>query len=166
MDAVTNSRAADMTGFTRDEHVINGIKTVVYSIGSGPDLVFLHGTGTFTGFAFARDWARQHKVIIPFNPNFGESGDDPSLDSIEDYVLHYLDLFDHLSVVVAGQAALVRARAAVDGQEADEVGEEGERGRLEFGVLVQPVVHLPRLVPDPQVVGAVAHHLEEYHEVG
>jgi pimeloyl-ACP methyl ester carboxylesterase len=98
MDAVTNSRAADMTGFTRDEHVINGVKTVVYSIGSGPDLVFLHGTGTFTGFAFARDWARQHKVIIPFNPNFGESGDDPSLDSIEDYVLHYLDLFDHLGL--------------------------------------------------------------------
>jgi pimeloyl-ACP methyl ester carboxylesterase len=98
MDAVTNTTAAGMTGFTRAEHVINGVKTVVHSIGSGPELVFLHGAGTFTGFAFARAWAAQHKVIIPYNPNFGDSGDDASLDSIEDYVLHYLDLFDHLGL--------------------------------------------------------------------
>jgi pimeloyl-ACP methyl ester carboxylesterase len=98
MDAITNTTAAGMAGFRRDEHVVNGVKTVVYSIGSGPELVFLHGAGTFTGFAFARAWAPQHKVIIPFNPNFGESGDDASLDSIEDYVLHYLDLFDRLGL--------------------------------------------------------------------
>jgi len=53
MDAITNTTAADMSGFRRDEHVVNGVKTVVYSIGSGPELVFLHGAGTFTGFAFA-----------------------------------------------------------------------------------------------------------------
>jgi pimeloyl-ACP methyl ester carboxylesterase len=96
MNVMDTKLGADMAGFSRDEHVINGVTTVVYSIGSGPEVVFLHGAGTFTGFAFARTWAAQRRVIIPINPNFGESGDEPSLDGIEDYVLHYLDLFDHL----------------------------------------------------------------------
>ena len=87
---------ADMTGFTRKEYEINGIKTAVLSIGSGPDLVFLHGTGTFPGFEMARAWAAHHTVIIPYHPGFGDSGDAPDLDSIDDYVLHYMDLFDRL----------------------------------------------------------------------
>ncbi|HEY1747751.1 MAG TPA: alpha/beta hydrolase [Xanthobacteraceae bacterium] len=90
--------AAGMSGFARAEYNINGVNTVVYSIGSGPEFVFLHGAGTFTGFAFARALATRRKVIIPYNPNFGESGDAPAFDSIEDYVFHYLDLFDHLGM--------------------------------------------------------------------
>jgi pimeloyl-ACP methyl ester carboxylesterase len=90
--------AGDMTGFSRAEYNINGIRTVVHSIGSGPEFVFLHGTGTFTGFEFARAWASRRKVIVPYNPNFGDSGDDATLDSIEDYVLHYMDLFDRLGL--------------------------------------------------------------------
>jgi pimeloyl-ACP methyl ester carboxylesterase len=90
----------DMSGFERTVHDVNGVKTVVLSIGSGPELVFLHGTGTFTGFEVARLWAARHKVIIPYHPNFGESGDDPALDSIGDYVLHYMDLFDRLGLAV------------------------------------------------------------------
>lgn len=93
-----SANPADMTGFARAEYDINGIKTVVYSIGSGPEFVFMHGTGTFTGFAFARALAQRRKVIIPYNPNFGESGDDPGLDTIEDYVLHSMDLFDRLGL--------------------------------------------------------------------
>ena len=90
--------AGDMSGFTRAEYDINGVKTVVHSIGTGPEFVFLHGTGTFTGFEFARAWASRHKVIVPYNPNFGDSGDDAALNSIEDYVLHYMDLFDRLGL--------------------------------------------------------------------
>jgi len=90
--------AVDMTGFARAEYDINGVKTVVHLIGSGPEFVFLHGTGTFTGFEFARALSARRKVIVPYNPNFGETGDDPALDSIEDYVLHYTDLFDRLGL--------------------------------------------------------------------
>ncbi len=39
----------DLAGFEQSEHDINGVRTVVLSIGAGPVLVFLHGTGTFTG---------------------------------------------------------------------------------------------------------------------
>ena len=77
MSDASAKAAGDMTGFTRAEYNINGVKTVVHSIGTGPEFVFLHGTGTFTGFEFARAWAPRRKVIIPYNPNFGNSGDDP-----------------------------------------------------------------------------------------
>ncbi|MGO4712726.1 alpha/beta fold hydrolase [Bradyrhizobium sp. 2TAF24] len=88
----------DMTGFTRSNHDINGVTTVVHSIGSGPVIVFLHGTGTFTGFEMARAWAARHTVIIPYHPGFGDSDDAPALTTIDDYVLHYLDLFDQLAL--------------------------------------------------------------------
>lgn len=90
---------APATGaFDREEHDVNGVRTVVLSIGSGPALVFLHGTGTFTGFEIARTWAANRRVIIPYHPGFGESGDAEALDTIDDYVLHYMDLFDRLGL--------------------------------------------------------------------
>lgn len=97
--SATSTRAApSMAGFERTEHDVGGVRTVVHSIGSGPPLVYLHGTGTFTGFEMARPWAESRRVIVPYHPNFGDSGDDPSIDTVEDYVLHYLDLFDQLGL--------------------------------------------------------------------
>ncbi|PSJ53200.1 alpha/beta fold hydrolase [Pseudaminobacter soli (ex Li et al. 2025)] len=87
-----------MEGFERVEYDVAGTKTVVYSIGSGDPVVFLHGGATFPGFEFARVWARDRKVIIPHHPGFGESGDDDRINSVHDYVLHYLDLFDQLKL--------------------------------------------------------------------
>ncbi|WP_367196794.1 alpha/beta fold hydrolase [Amorphus sp. 3PC139-8] len=89
---------ASLDGFERSEHVVNGVNTVVLSIGEGPDLVFLHGTGTFTGFDMARLWAEKRRVIIPFHPGFGQSDTDPGIDCVEDHVLHYMDLFDQLGL--------------------------------------------------------------------
>jgi len=90
--------AGGMAGFERTEYDIHGTRTVVHTIGHGPELVFLHGAGTFTGFEVARTWAVNRTVIIPYHPGFGESGDDESLDTIDDYVLHYMDLFDRLGL--------------------------------------------------------------------
>lgn len=88
----------DLSGFDRAEYDINGIRTVVLTIGSGPVLVFLHGTGTFPGFEMARKWAASHKVIIPYHPGFGDSGDAEQFEGIDDYALFYLDLFDKLAL--------------------------------------------------------------------
>ena len=85
-------------GFERTTLAINGVNTVLYTIGKGKPLVFLHGGGTFTGFEFARRWAGSHRVIVPYHPGFGESDDDSRIDGIEDYILHYLDLFDALEL--------------------------------------------------------------------
>lgn len=78
--------------------MVNGISTAVLTIGTGPDLVFLHGTGTFTGFEAARVWATSHRVVIPFHPGFGLSGDAPGITTIEDMVFHYMALFDALKM--------------------------------------------------------------------
>ena len=96
MNEMTRKPIVDMAGFDRAEYDINGVRTVVHSIGAGPLLVFLHGTGTFTGFDAARGWAAKRKVIIPYHPGFGDSGDAQGLETIEDYVFHYMDLFDRL----------------------------------------------------------------------
>ena len=75
------------------------------------------------------------------------------------------DVVDHVGVVVGGQEALPLA-AVLHRQEADEVRQPGERDPLLARVLVQVVVELPRLVPDPEVVALIAHYVVEQHEVG
>jgi pimeloyl-ACP methyl ester carboxylesterase len=77
---------------------VNGVPTVVLAAGplDAPPLVFLHGAGTFHGWRFASGWTNDFRVLIPFHPGFGESGDDPGLRDIDDFVIHYTDLFDQL----------------------------------------------------------------------
>jgi len=85
-------------GFERRQINVNGADTVLFEGGSGEPLLFLHGAGTASGFNFAASWARKHKVYLPYHPGFGESPDNASITSIDDYVLHYLELMDHLKL--------------------------------------------------------------------
>lgn len=71
---------------------------VLLTAGTGDPLVFFHGGGTFHGFNFATPWASRHRVIIPYHPGWGESGDALNFTSLHDYVLHYLDVFDQLEL--------------------------------------------------------------------
>jgi pimeloyl-ACP methyl ester carboxylesterase len=95
---VSTTQPPELAGFSRAEYDVSGVRAVVHMIGSGPPLVFLHGTGTFTGFEMARNWAKRHTVIIPYHAGFGESGDADAIDTVEDHVLHYMDLFDQLGL--------------------------------------------------------------------
>jgi pimeloyl-ACP methyl ester carboxylesterase len=92
------SKPYSTAGFERREYSVGGVRTVVYSAGQGPPVVYLHGGGTFHGFEFARDWIGRFQVFLPYHPGFGESDDDPTIDSMSDYVLHYLELFDLLGL--------------------------------------------------------------------
>jgi pimeloyl-ACP methyl ester carboxylesterase len=87
-----------MAKFERETYNINGVKTVVYTAGHGEPVVFFHGGGTVDGFDFAEPWTNRFRVIAPFHPGFGESGDDPNLSNLHDYVMHYLELFDILKL--------------------------------------------------------------------
>ncbi len=87
-----------MSKFTREELTINGIKTVVLTAGKGDPLVVFHGAGTAEGFEFATAWADRFRVIVPYHPGFGESGDDPAITDIHDYVMYYLEFFDALNI--------------------------------------------------------------------
>jgi pimeloyl-ACP methyl ester carboxylesterase len=85
-------------GFERQQIKVNGADVVLFTGGTGEALLFLHGAGTVTGFNFSASWARQFKVYLPYHPGFGESADSAAIASIDDYVLHYLELLDHLEL--------------------------------------------------------------------
>jgi pimeloyl-ACP methyl ester carboxylesterase len=95
----TMQRALTPPDFTRHEYTINGVKTVLHSAGKGRPLVYWHGAGRWHGFDFARAWSERFRVLVPDHPGWGESGDDPRMDTMNDYLLHYLDLFDELGLV-------------------------------------------------------------------
>ncbi len=87
-----------MSRFVREELMVDGVKTVVQTAGKGEPLVVFHGAGTVDGFDFAEAWADRFRVVAPYHPGFGESGDDPTFTDIHDYVMHYLELFDLLKI--------------------------------------------------------------------
>jgi pimeloyl-ACP methyl ester carboxylesterase len=102
-------------GFQRDEHVIDDVRTIVYSAGKGPPVVYFHGGGTFHGFEWAREWLGQFRVILPYHPGFGESGDIPGITSMADYVVHYTALFEALGLTRFGLVgASLGGRLAVE----------------------------------------------------
>ena len=87
-------------GFRKRRLKVNGVDVTMLEGGDAkkPPLLFLHGAGTATGWAFAEAWAKDFKVYVPQHPGFGESGDSPRIESVHDYVLHYLDLLDTIGV--------------------------------------------------------------------
>ena len=87
-----------MAEFKKQTLKINGVDTVVLSSGEGEPLLFLHGGGTWHGYEFAKKWAEKFRVIHPYHPGFGESGDDPAMDTFNDYVMHYVELLDVLGI--------------------------------------------------------------------
>jgi pimeloyl-ACP methyl ester carboxylesterase len=86
-------------GFVRQQYEINGVRTVVYAGGKGRPLVYLHGGGSWHGFDFAQQWVGDHEVFAPSHPGWGASADaPPELDTMAQYQLHYLDLFDRMGL--------------------------------------------------------------------
>ncbi len=104
MDTLDHRGERPPKGFKRHEYSVNGVRTVVYVGGQGRPVVYWHGAGAWHGIDFARPWLERFKVIVPFHPGWGESEDSPHMDSMYEYLLHYLDLFDQLGV---GQFDLV-----------------------------------------------------------
>ena len=87
-----------MPEFQEDHVDVNGIDTAVFTAGEGDPLVYFHGAGTAFGFDHLLPLAERFRLIVPHHPGFGASADDPSIDSLHDYVLHYLDLLERLGV--------------------------------------------------------------------
>jgi pimeloyl-ACP methyl ester carboxylesterase len=87
-----------MAQYTEERYDVNGIDTAVFTAGDGPPLVYFHGAGTVTGFDSLLPLADRFKLVVPNHPGYGASADDPSIDSIQDYILHYLDLLDQLGI--------------------------------------------------------------------
>ncbi len=128
------ARSANAKGvFKHESLTVNGIKTALLTAGQGEPLVFFHGGGVFHGFDFALPWTERFKVYIPFHPGFGDSGDDPEIVDMHDYVLHYLELFDLLKL----ERGLRLVGFSIGGWMAAEFAMEHRR-RLHKLVLVAP----------------------------
>ena len=77
---------------------IDGVKTIVKAIGTGPEVLALHGAATLEGYQFARGLAGRFRVLLPFHPGFGDSGDAPHIAGMQDMVVHYLNLVDAMGL--------------------------------------------------------------------
>jgi pimeloyl-ACP methyl ester carboxylesterase len=157
--------AAAPVTFERLEHDVCGTPTVVLAAGepAAPPLVFLHGAGTFHGWAFAAPWIEQFRVLIPHHPGYGESGDLEGLQDPHDLVLHYVELFDQLgltsdvNLVGFSLGGLVAARFAIE-----------QKHRLRRLVLVAPAgLRVPGVevedlfhIPPEELVGRLVHRME------
>ena len=87
-----------MPAYAEARHDINGIDTAVFTAGEGAPIVVLHGGGTAPGFDELLPLADGARLILPIHPGFGTSADDPSIDCVQDYVMHYLELLDCLGL--------------------------------------------------------------------
>lgn len=94
----SGDRRVEHTGYQRQNYLIDGCDTTVFQTGKGSPLVYLHGGGTWHGLEFAKDWTDHFEVILPYHPGFGSSGDNPRITSMDDYVEHYVKLFDAMGL--------------------------------------------------------------------
>src|SRR6202012_682063 len=87
-----------MNRFTKRDIVVNGIRVQLLEAGEGESLVFFHGAGTTSGFQDLLPLAQGRRLIVPIHPGFGASDDDPAVNSVLDYAVHYAALFDELKL--------------------------------------------------------------------
>ncbi len=144
---------------------VQGTDTVVLAAGdpSAPPLVFFHGGGTFHGWDFAEPWTSSFRVLIPYHPGFGESGDLEGLRDVDDMVVHYVDLFDQMSLtsgvnlVGFSLGGRIGARFAIE-----------QKHRLRKLVLVSPAgLRVPGVevqdfftIPPEELVPRLVHKME------
>ncbi len=80
-----------------------GRKVGLWEAGAGVPLVYLHGFADLHGvkaapFPFHEALAAKRSVIAPAHPGCAESDEYPDLETVEDAVFHYLELFDALGL--------------------------------------------------------------------
>ena len=143
----------NMSEFSKQTHTSNGVRTVLYTAGTGDPVVLLHGAGTIDGFEFAAAWTDRFRVIAPYHPGFGQSDDDPTITEPHDYVMHYLELFDALGLETLSLVGLsfggdMAARFAVE-----------HSHRLKKLVLIAPATMLDPKYPPLDIISVPGEEL-------
>src|SRR5215471_4325881 len=78
---------------------VAGRPTQVRHGGDGPPLVYLHSAiGETIWLPFLERWAKQFSVYAPAHPGYAKSEGIEEIDTIEDLVFHYAELFDALGL--------------------------------------------------------------------
>ena len=96
------------TSATRTTIEVEGAQVSVLRGGSGPPLLFLHGSDAFGDWQpFMDELAGRFEVIVPDHPGFGRSSTPPWLDTIGDLAHFYRAFIETLGlrdVVLAGHS--------------------------------------------------------------
>jgi len=98
---------------------VAGKRTQVLVGGEGPPLLYLHSAGSETFWLpFHQGLAQHFTVYAPAHPGFAESEGLEEIDTIEDLVFHYWDLFDlmgweKVNIVGASLGGWIAAEFAV-----------------------------------------------------
>jgi pimeloyl-ACP methyl ester carboxylesterase len=87
-----------MTHFQKSDLMVDGVRVQVLEAGKGRPMIYLHGADASGGFDELLPLAEKHRLILPIHPGFGGSDDDPTINSVLDYVVHYAALFDALKL--------------------------------------------------------------------
>jgi pimeloyl-ACP methyl ester carboxylesterase len=99
---------ATTTSATRTTLEVEGTQVSVLRGGSGPPLLFLHGSDAFGDWQpFMHELAARFDVIVPDHPGFGRSSTPPWLDTIGDLAHFYRAFIAALGlhgVVLAGHS--------------------------------------------------------------
>src|SRR5471032_1489992 len=99
--------------------VVNGVRLATFDRGSGPPLLFLHpGIGIDPKAPVLDLLARNHRVIAPTHPGFGNSDLPKGMSTVDDLSYFYLDLLEahdlrEVAVVGVSFGAWIAAEIAV-----------------------------------------------------
>jgi pimeloyl-ACP methyl ester carboxylesterase len=78
---------------------VDGTEVRLLVGGSGPPLLYLHSLGGDVEWLEVHErLATRHSVYLPAHPGFAESTGSERLDTVLDWVLHYVDLLDDLGL--------------------------------------------------------------------
>lgn len=78
---------------------VHGRPTQVQHGGSGPPFVYLHSAlGETLWLPFLDKWSKQFEVFAPAHPGFAKSEGLEQIDTMDDMVFHYAELFDALGL--------------------------------------------------------------------
>ena len=95
----------------------NGRYWQVYTGGSGPKLVWLHGlTGIMPNDPLLAALERKHTVIAPVAPGFNDLGEIDEIGNIHELALDYDDLLEHFQIdgaILAGHSFGAMAAAEI-----------------------------------------------------
>jgi pimeloyl-ACP methyl ester carboxylesterase len=89
---------------------LEGRSIVMLHGGEGTPFVYLHSAlgESLRWLPFFQSWSKHFRVLVPTHPGFGKSTGFEDIDTIEDMVFHYVELFDALGLeeIILGGVSL------------------------------------------------------------